>query len=622
MENRKGYYQNILENMNSGFLCISRDRVKFINKTLISNLNLKKLYSFKSSDRDGSKIANLCEQEILCENDIQIMLEELLDGIELNYYIKENNIDNLPIVELILSYLKTNSSPKFSVIGTNNYKISENISVYYEISARCYRTSYNHDEFIEFIFNDVSNIKISEESAAEFKYKTMFLSKVAHEFKNPILCITELVDQVNERVVEIKEDTDKLAEKFISITDTLRSIKSMSNYLIILIKDMDFFSIKNQNISIIKLEKDLVLMDSFINFIKDITNILIKKFDKQEQITFKIEQTSLLPNKIYTDELRLKQILINLLSNSVKYTLNGTITLEILYEKNKMTFIIKDTGIGIPENKKSSLFQPYMPTSKNYTNISAGLGLFIVKEILDLFGSTIIYEPNEPAGSKFTFSIDVTSHVSSSEVYKNRSNKFLSLKSIKHEGLLSCSSQRSKKTVVMDFQPRVLSPFKSLFYKTNTSFALSPRGFSDDSSNIIESQEPEFIGNIIVADDEGMTRKSTVRMITNYCKFEGKNINILEAGDGIECLSLYYDSIKKGEKIAMIISDQTMSFLNGSACAKILHDLNTDKGLQDVPFFILTAYERFALDSGIKGSYTKPLMNKHIEEIFYSININ
>jgi CheY-like chemotaxis protein len=139
---------------------------------------------------------------------------------------------------------------------------------------------------------------------------------------------------------------------------------------------------------------------------------------------------------------------------------------------------------------------------------------------------------------------------------------------------------------------------------------------------LIASEEPHGMGNvIIVVDDEVVIRKSTIRMLLKYCDENGKDLNILEAGDGIECLSLYYKCYKDGINVVMIISDQTMNFLNGSDTARILHNLNSEKGLSDIPFYILTAYEGFTLGSGIIGTYTKPLIKKNIEDIFSKSNV-
>jgi signal transduction histidine kinase len=616
MEGRGTYYQNILENMNSGFLCISEDKVKFINKALLTSLNIR---SIKNESNDSS-INNICTQENIGKLDIKLILEELLSGIELDGAAKGFHTSteerSISIFQSITNYLREVSSSKFSVLGTNHLRISESISVYYEISARYYKSSYNNKENIEFIFNDVSNIKVTEEVNAEFKYKTMFLSKVAHEFKNPILCITELVDQVYEKIIEIKETTFNLIHKN-NITELLNNIKSMSNYLIILIKDMDFFSLKNQNISDIKIVKDVVIISDLLCFIKDITNVLIKKFDKEGSIQFTIHEPKFLISRIYADELRLKQILINLLSNSVKYTMSGEIKLEIQQDKNKITFIVEDTGIGIPEAKKASLFQPFMPANKNYTNISAGLGLYIVKELLSLLHSSIHYEPNHPSGSKFYFSLNL---LSSPIIMKRTSNRFLSFTSIRNSFLLN-DSFTSKKTVEIDFQPKISLTQKIILNTEGSSSLVNSDEVSCESFSLAERKKELLKSQsvIIVVDDEIMTRKSTVRMITEYCKKKGKDHKIFEAGDGLECLGLYYQTFKQGLKVLFIISDQSMTFLNGADSAKILYELNREKGMVEIPFFILTAYEQFALDSGVRGIYTKPLMNKYLDEIFRNV---
>ena len=89
-----------------------------------------------------------------------------------------------------------------------------------------YRTLENNE--IEFIYNDITNIKSFEAKNAELKYKTMYLSKVAHEFKNPLICVSEIVNNIN-----------KESENFNYEMNILRYI---SEYLLLLIKDLDYFS--------------------------------------------------------------------------------------------------------------------------------------------------------------------------------------------------------------------------------------------------------------------------------------------------------------------------------------------------------------------------------------------
>jgi signal transduction histidine kinase len=163
---------------------------------------------------------------------------------------------------------------------------------------------------------------------AEIKYKTLFLSKVAHEFKNPLLCITELVDEIYEYYDEISESGSSKRLAGSKIKQNLQRVKSMSNYLFILIKDMDFFSMKC-NDSVITLNKGAVILQNVLTFCMEVTNTLIKKFQKENRVSFILEHEAL-PNEIYIDELRLKQVLINLLSNSVKFTNNGFIKLKVV----------------------------------------------------------------------------------------------------------------------------------------------------------------------------------------------------------------------------------------------------------------------------------------------------
>ena len=124
----------------------------------------------------------------------------------------------------------------------------------------------------------------------------------------------------------------------------------------------------------------------------------------------------------------------------------------------------------------------------------------------------------------------------------------------------------------------------------------------------------------MIVDDEQMTRKATIRIINNFHakKESNRKLIILEGKDGIECLNMFYECIKKGIKLSCIISDQTMDFMNGLTSAKILNDITKSKGFRHVPFIILTAYEniQFGKDHGIDKSYTKPISLRNLEEIY------
>jgi hypothetical protein len=156
----------------------------------------------------------------------------------------------------------------FLFLGTKTTESSSSHIMALEVYGRCYRT--NGSEKYEFIFNDVTRSKLN----AEFKYKNLFLSKIAHEFKNPLLCICELVDQISEEIKPV-----------LRTAEILKQIKSISNYLIILVKDLDYFSQKTTRITK-TVENDNVDIHELISFCQDIVVGLIKKVHKEDFIEF------------------------------------------------------------------------------------------------------------------------------------------------------------------------------------------------------------------------------------------------------------------------------------------------------------------------------------------------
>jgi signal transduction histidine kinase len=208
-----------------------------------------------------------------------------------------------------------NSGNRFGLIGTLKLNINTDTIIYYEVFSRFHLIG--NEEVFGFLFKDITISKIN----AELKYKTLFLSKVVHEFKNPLLSIHEFVNQIRDILLP---NINK-----IGFEELLQNIESISDYLIILVKDMDFYShLTNERLT--ELNKDEVSIDDIITYCKNISEALINKSHKK--INFKTEIKNS-PAKFYTDEIKLKQILINLLSNAVKFTTVGSILLRNLLSK-------------------------------------------------------------------------------------------------------------------------------------------------------------------------------------------------------------------------------------------------------------------------------------------------
>jgi signal transduction histidine kinase len=550
------WYESIIDNMNSGFISIKDKEVQYYNKTLLS--------FFKGTCGSNDYLG--LNREVSCL--VKIDINELFKNI----IFEDNKINTFEQVACILSKKYKLVGHNFVFLGTKDIEVTPSNFINLEVFGRCYSSNHNVLDRYEFIFNDITRSKQIEQKNAEFKYKTLFLSKIAHEFKNPLLCISELVDQVNDNLRAPKTNKTDINNN----SDILKQIKSISNYLIILVKDMDYFSQKNSETIIEKkVEVDKIPLIDIVKFCNDIVLALIKKSHKEMSVGFQVIRENHLPSFITTDEIKLKQILINLLSNAVKYTYHGSIYLRVMLKDNSLKFQIDDTGKGISDDQKEKLFTPFSNESDKLNRISSGLGLFIVKELLGLLGSRIEFESTASKGSSFWFILPLN-------------DNDLNISFISESTMLG------------------------------THFNEQPIKFRLDSADAIGSTH-----NVIVVDDESVIRQATIRLLYKAFNYKKLNINILEASDGIECLNICYNYIKDGKTISFVISDETMVYMNGSNTAKILDGIYKQKNMLHVPFYILTAYENISLGSAketIDGVFTKPLRKQYIDEIFKTLN--
>jgi signal transduction histidine kinase/CheY-like chemotaxis protein len=579
------WYDSIIQNMDSGFIKVKSKGITFMNESLYNKLKM-----FKDLDQIDLDLLRQSELEAILPSKTtsSLILNTLFKNIILND--KQFNTDDQWVNCKNISKA-LNSGNHFGLIGTLKLNINTDSVIYYEVFSRFHLIG--NEEVYGFLFKDITISKIN----AELKYKTLFLSKVAHEFKNPLLSIHEFVNQIRDILLP---NINK-----IKFEELLQNIESISDYLIILIKDMDFYShLTNERFP--ELNKDEVSIDDIITYCKNISEALINKSHKK--INFKAEIKNS-PAKFYTDEIKLKQILINLLSNAVKFTTVGSILLTISSVDNFIEFQVQDTGCGINSQQKAKLFQPYFDDiiiSTNPTGIGLGLGLYIVKNLLLLLGSEILYESEEDKGSLFKFKLPLGIIESPNILPRKQSiNNAIKLK----DEISNCSAG----TKTIDYSPfYIYNNENNKLTKTNAlDYYMSKDSSLDDSFG--SNKDYNYI---IVVDDEEITRKSTVRFINKYFN-ELANLKILEASDGFECLCLYYKTKKKGIELSCIISDETMNYLNGSDCSKILQEIYKIKNVtKKIPFFLLTAYENFDIDqSGINEVFSKPLSKNHLNII-------
>ncbi len=280
-------------------------------------------------------------------------------------------------------------------------------------------------DLVDFLIFDLSEIKKAE--AKEFNLKSKFFAKIAHEFKTPLNSIINLV----EKLININENEIDLCDT--DIRKLLIEIDNLSNYLIFLINDIieysEIYSDKNHNFQHLPPQKDHsdkiiskslslkgVDLQKVTKFCLGVLNTLLTSKGKEKYIETKFDfDQNILHYNILSDEVMLKEILLNLLSNSVKFTKSGSITIKSLvefasnkfnlYEKAYVRISIIDTGLGIRECDLKRL-REFKETSYNeycnYNTDGSGLGLIITKSLLNKLNHEIEIESEYGKGSDFS----------------------------------------------------------------------------------------------------------------------------------------------------------------------------------------------------------------------------
>ncbi|OQY38240.1 MAG: hypothetical protein B6229_06360 [Spirochaetaceae bacterium 4572_7] len=244
---------------------------------------------------------------------------------------------------------------------------------------------------LEKVSEDLENKAVDLERASQ--YKSEFLANMSHELRTPlnsILILSQLL---------AKNSNNNLDDKQIK---SAKAINSSGGDLLKLINEiLDLSKVESGKIDIVP---ELTTIRSLVD---DIERIYRPTADQQE-IDFSIDVDKELPSGFVTDSHRLQQILKNLITNAFKFTSKaGLVALKIRKDGESIVFDVTDSGIGIPKDKQSAIFEAFQQadgsTSRKYGG--TGLGLSISRELAKLLGGTISLESVEGDGSTFTITI-------------------------------------------------------------------------------------------------------------------------------------------------------------------------------------------------------------------------
>ena len=263
------------------------------------------------------------------------------------------------------------------------------------LAAGYMRDLREHKAYVEEIENAYEILRLARNTAeAANKTKSVFLANMSHEMRTPMNVIVGLTDLM----LEEKTTTGKIKE-------TLRKINTAGNTLMGLINDvLDISKIEAGKLELMPVQYDIA---SLLNDIITLNLIRIE----EKPIVFDLDINENIPASLFGDDLRIKQILNNLLSNAFKYTKKGTITLGVscMHETENvwLNIYVKDTGIGIRKEDLAKLFTDYnqVDTKANRAIVGTGLGLSITKKFVELMDGEITVESEYGSGSTFSVKI-------------------------------------------------------------------------------------------------------------------------------------------------------------------------------------------------------------------------
>ncbi len=369
-----------------------------------------------------------------------------------------------------------------------------------------------------------------------------FFSSMSHEIRTPINTIIGL----NELI--LREDIPE------EVAENARNIQGASKLLLTLINDtLDLSKIKSGKMEIVNVSYETGPLFS------EIVNMVWLKA-REKGLEFKLQVDPSIPSMLCGDEVRIKQILINLLNNAVKYTSEGSVTLSVRCERQSVNrvrvwYTVEDTGQGVKKENIPYIFNAFrrVDEEKNRYIEGTGLGLSIVQQLVELMGGEISVNSVYTKGSKFVVMLEQD---------------------------------------IID--ERELGTFTLASHTRSREGAAYRQSF----------EAPD--AHILVVDDNDMNLMVVSKLLTDT------KIKIDTASSGAECLRLtqnhHYDCI---------LMDHMMPEMDGIEC---LHALRVQPGglCQDVPVVALTANagsdnQRMYRQEGFSGYLAKPVSGALLE---------
>lgn len=372
--------------------------------------------------------------------------------------------------------------------------------------------------------------------------KSEFLARMSHEIRTPINAVIGMNEMV------LRESSEEDVKKY------SMDIKTSAHALLGIINDiLDFSKIESGKMEIVPLEYE------FNSMLNDLFNIFSLRA-QEKGLRFDVSVDSNLPSKLYGDDLRIRQVLVNLLTNAVKYTRKGTVTFEVTGERDGdeeiLHFTVRDTGVGIKQEDIPRLFSAFerIDEEKNRNIEGTGLGMNISLQLLKLMNTDLHVESVYGEGTRFFFAL--------------------------RQGIVNAEP-------IGSFQERARKAAKEHNY--HASFTA-----------------PE--GEILLVDDNRVNRRVFCGLLKQT------QVKITDVGSGMECL----DHVRQ-KHYDIIFLDHMMPEMDGMETMQRMREM-PDNLCKDTPVIMLTANaivgakEQY-ISAGFDDFLAKPIDQAKLERL-------
>ena len=233
--------------------------------------------------------------------------------------------------------------------------------------------------------------RAKESAEAANRCRGEFLANMSHEIRTPMAAIIGHADILKDHL----RDPDNL--------QVVETIRRNGSFLLNIINDI--LDLSKIDAGKLEVEKQPVRPDAVIGDVRSLMDVRAS----EKELPLKVEFCGPIPEIIQTDPVRLRQILLNLVGNAIKFTDDGEVRLSIRYDEpsSLLNFDVSDTGIGIPEEKLCDLFEPFVQADNTSTRSfgGTGLGLAICKRLAEALGGEVVVESELGRGSQFTLTL-------------------------------------------------------------------------------------------------------------------------------------------------------------------------------------------------------------------------